>query len=438
MRIVELRSENFKRLKAVSIRPDGSLVQITGRNGHGKTSLLDSIYVALAGKAAAPSVPIRRGEEQATIRLDLGDIVVTRKFKAGKKNDEHGYTTSLTVENKDGATFKSPQRMLDDLLGELSFDPLAFARAKPREQIETLKRFVPDVDFEQIERDNAADYETRRDINRQAKEKRAQAEGIEAPDGPLEHIDETELVTRLESAHEHNAEIERRRSNREKLTTDADGRDERADEHEQHAADLRRQADEADRQAAELRTEAKQLRDKLAAAEALPEPVETAEIRAEIERAREHNHTVDAALRRRELEDEAEKLEAQSAELTAAMQARAEQKAQAIADSSLPIDGLTFDAETVQLAGVPFEQASDAEQLRASVAIAAALNPELRVIRIRDGSLLDEESLKLVAEMAEAQDMQVWCERVDSSGRIGFVIDDGSLKEAEQQEAVNA
>src|SRR5690606_15287184 len=112
------------------------------------------------------------------------------------------------------------------------------------------------------------------------------------------------------------------------------------------------------------------------------------------------------------------------------------QKAKAIAAANLPVPGLSFDADAVTLNGVPFDQGSDAEQLRASVAIAAALNPKLRVIRIRDGSLLDEDGLQLVAELAEQQDMQVWIERVDASGKVGFVIDDGALvKQAEEDAA---
>ncbi len=37
MKILTLTAENVKRLVAVEIIPDGHLVQITGKNGHGKT-----------------------------------------------------------------------------------------------------------------------------------------------------------------------------------------------------------------------------------------------------------------------------------------------------------------------------------------------------------------------------------------------------------------
>jgi len=107
-----------------------------------------------------------------------------------------------------------------------------------------------------------------------------------------------------------------------------------------------------------------------------------------------------------------------------------EEKAAKIAAAKMPVPGLSFGDGMVVLNGVPFDQASDAEQLRTSIAIAMALNPKLRVIRVRDGSLLDEESMKLLEQMADSKDYQVWIERVDGSGKVGFVLEDGLVKGA--------
>src|SRR5690606_29737088 len=145
----------------------------------------------------------------------------------------------------------------------------------------------------------------------------------------------------------------------------------------------------AEDQARAQDAEADELSERLANAEPLPDPIDTSAIRAEIARAREHNVLVEHATRRLETIIEAEGLEQQSEALTRAMEDRNEAKAKAIAAASLPVPGLAFGDGTVTLAGVPFDQASDAEQLRASVAIAMALNPRLRVLRVRDGSLLD-------------------------------------------------
>jgi hypothetical protein len=64
--------------------------------------------------------------------------------------------------------------------------------------------------------------------------------------------------------------------------------------------------------------------------------------------------------------------------------------------------------------------------LRVSVAIGLALNPKLRVLLIRDGSLLDEDSLRLIGEMAEKADAQLWIERVEDGGAT-VIIEDGSI-----------
>ena len=47
MKILTLTAENFMRLAAVEITPDGNMVQITGRNGMGKSSVLNAIWAAI-------------------------------------------------------------------------------------------------------------------------------------------------------------------------------------------------------------------------------------------------------------------------------------------------------------------------------------------------------------------------------------------------------
>ncbi len=62
-----------------------------------------------------------------------------------------------------------------------------------------------------------------------------------------------------------------------------------------------------------------------------------------------------------------------------------------------------------------------------SVAIAMAGNPKLRVLRIKDGSLLDSKSYAMLQEMAELHDFQCWVEAVDESGTVGIVMEDGAV-----------
>src|SRR3954466_12774485 len=102
MKIVSLQSENVKRLKAVFIKPDGAVVTIRGRNGAGKTSVLDSIASALGGEKLCPPQVVRRGEETATAIADLGDFIVERRWTASGRS-------TLAVKSAEGARYPSPQ-----------------------------------------------------------------------------------------------------------------------------------------------------------------------------------------------------------------------------------------------------------------------------------------------------------------------------------------
>jgi hypothetical protein len=58
-----------------------------------------------------------------------------------------------------------------------------------------------------------------------------------------------------------------------------------------------------------------------------------------------------------------------------------------------------------------------------------ALHPRLKILLIRDGSLLDENNLKTVAEMAQEHDGQVWIERVSKGAECSVIIENGLVAE---------
>jgi predicted ABC-type transport system involved in lysophospholipase L1 biosynthesis ATPase subunit len=429
MKIVKLNAENIKRLQAVEITPKGDVVTIAGRNGAGKSSVLDSIWWALAGTSHIQAEPIRKGQTKARIRLDLGEIVVERRFTEG--------SSTLFVENAEGARFPSPQKMLDALLGELSFDPLAFSRMEPREQFDELRRVSKlEVDLEQLDGLNRSDYAKRTDVNREARAKRAQADGIAVPAGtPDAAVDQSALVDELQRAGERNAEIERNAAHRREMQRSAQDYRKDAASEKSLVESLRRQIAEHETRAAILTRDAEQIEQRIANAEPLPDAVDVKELRAKIEQARVTNENVAKRERRTALTAEAVALEGESRELSLQMEAREKAKAEAIKVAAIPVPGLGFGDGIVTFNGIPFDQASSAEQLRVSLAIAMAANPKIRVIRIQDGSLLDDDSLAAVAEMAKLHDYQVWIERVASDGKVGIMIEDGMVKREIDAEA---
>lgn len=424
VKIITLTSENVKRLVAVEIKPDGNLVQITGKNGQGKTSVLDSIWWCIAGAKHIQSAPIRKGANQARIKLDLGEIVVTRTFKRTGEGDD--FATKLEVV---GAVKGTPQGMLDSLLDALAFDPLAFARMAPKDQFTAIKKYVPDVDFDKLAAQNSIDFSTRTDVSRRAKEARILADQIVIdPKSPTEIVDESALVKQLSEAGRHNSETQLRAERRTQEVRSI--RDLLSD-----AVALRQKAATIIQEAAQAEKDAADRQARFDAADPLPALIDVAVLEAGIASAKKANEEVAKRQRKAEHNKTALKFDADAKALTERMAARDAEKLASIAKAKLPVESLSFGDGIVLLNGVPFDQASDAEQLKASCALAMAGNPELRVLRVRDGSLLDEESLALLGKMADERDYQVWIERVTSGEKIGFELLDGSLIEHEKKEA---
>lgn len=420
MKIVEFRAERFKRLSAVEITPGDGVVVVSGKNGAGKSSVLDAIWLALGGGSAAKSSattrPVKDGERDAVVRLDLGEIVVTRKWTSS------GGTT-LTVEGADGKKFSSPQALLDTLVGSLSFDPLAFSRMPAKDQRKALTDLVRlDIDPEKIDSLRQDAYDERTESNRELKRLEAKLSSMKAPVPGIPEEEESlsALLGELKKANDIQAfqDAERRQ----------------LEDMRKRAAALKA---DIERLRAELGSKETELTDLAARGKAQAEAVaalvapDTESLSKRIQDLEATNAAVRAAKEHRETSAAVAGKRKESEALTEKIDTLDRSKEEAFKRAKFPVEGLAFDAEGVTFKGVPFLQCSAAEQMRISIAIAAALNPEIRVIRVSDGSLLDSASMAEVERLAKEHDMQIWIERVDESGQVGVVIEDGAVKIAE-------
>jgi hypothetical protein len=420
----------------VEITPQGNVVTIGGNNGEGKSSVLDAIFVALKGRAVAPPKPIRKGEEKCTIRLDMGDLVVTRTFHA-KEGDT--YTDGIKVESADGLRYSKPQDVLNALLGEVGFDPFEFVNLKPKEQAAQLLEMVPlSIDLDDFAQADASDYANRRDVNRDVERLRAQLAGIPEEDVPDKAPDRAALADQLANAADTNAAIERDRMARDTTDRNIAGLRTNAESKRDEAKRLRERADALDSEAHAHEEEADQLHKDLTDLPPLAEPVDTAALREQLQTAEAALAAIDRQGRRKALAAELATAEDKSQGYTDAMVKRAEQRNQALAEAEMPVPGLAFAINergepVLTYEGLPFDrdQISTAVQLRVSTAIGMAANPRLRVLRISDGSLLDANSMKMLTEMAEAEDFQLWVEVVGEGG-VGIVMENGLVRGADE------
>ena len=420
MRIVRLQSTNVKRLRCVEIRPDGSLVIVGGKNAQGKSSVLDSIAYAFAGKRAIPAEPIRRGEKEAEIVVELDDLVVRRRF-----TPKDSY---LEVTNRAGVPQRSPQALLDRLVGELTFDPLSFSRQEPKSQLNTLKALVG-LDFSDLDARRESAYEERRSVNRDLKN--AEGQLTAAPfylDAPSAVVSVADLAVELERRQATN------QSNRDKHAK-LEGERQKIADTEHMIAVHEREIAEHEGQLVTLRTQlaAQVQNDKTIAAEVDQlQDANEQEIRDQIAGSEEANSQVRANVSYAALDATRTRLAGESIKLSTQIGSIDTAKETAVSDAAMPIAGLSLSDDGVTLNGLPLDQASSAEQLKTSVAIGLAMNPELRVLLVRDGSLLDEDNLRMLSEMAEAADAQVFSECVDPKDPSAVILEDGAVKKGSE------
>jgi DNA repair exonuclease SbcCD ATPase subunit len=415
MKIINLQADNIKRLVAINITPDENLVQITGKNAQGKTSVLDAIWWALAGTSNIQVCPIRDGEESAKIRVDLGDIVITRRFKR-RSTDEEAYTTSIVVEGEDGSKLKSPQTLIDSLVGNLSFDPFAFCRMKSRDQFEEIKGFVGKDSFDQLEDLRAKAYSDRTILNRELSLKKKLLADFQESNLSTNKeevaVDEIHLVQKMSEGVKHNGIVDASEARRKELAY-------KIEANEADQLSLKKKIEDLASSKVLLESEARALDLEILVR------VDISAIEQDLINAKSINERVEAHVKCKEYLNEVNTLIGESDMLTDTLNDYDEQKKELIKSAKLPVDNMTFGEDELLLNGVPFSQASDAERLRTSISIAIASNPKIRVMRVRDGSLLDEDSMGLLEKVAIDNDFQIWIERVDSSGKVGFVIEEG-------------
>ena len=99
-----------------------------------------------------------------------------------------------------------------------------------------------------------------------------------------------------------------------------------------------------------------------------------------------------------------------------------------ILNTEFPIEGLSVEEERgITFNGIILSEASQAEQIKIGLAIAEQLNPELQIVIIKDGSLLDKKSTKAIIDFAKKKDCQVWIERVEPTSADAIVIEDGGV-----------
>jgi energy-coupling factor transporter ATP-binding protein EcfA2 len=418
-RIIKLTAENIKRLKAVEIVPKkDKMVVVGGMNGQGKSSVLDAIMYAITGKSSMPSIPVREGEKEAKIEIVLDDLIITRTITATGGG-------SLKVTNRDGLKYPSPQDLLDGLCSKISFDPLEFMRMNEKERFKSLMTFVG-LDFSDLNDEYQRVYEKRTDINRKVKQIEGTLLGSPAyPDVPDDPIDVVHLMNQLSDEEKKERQRSELLMRYNEFLAKADRCQENILNLESRMAEIKANIEKNTMEMARCRGEADALQKGV---EEIP-PSRAVEIRQEVVDAQQINKKVEhnkiVVLRQNDLA----LVKEQSDSCTKRLQEIEKERLNRMSNATMPIPGLAINEarQEILFNGIPFEQCSSSEQLRTSVAISMASNPTLRVMRSKEGSLLDHANLAMLADIVEQNHYQLWLERVGDGDECSVIISDGMV-----------
>jgi len=440
MQILNVKAENFKGLKLVEVVPEKGTTVIGGKNRAGKSSLLDAIAATLGGVKMSPKKPIRDGEDKARCEVALeGDqsrllppCVITRTWE---RRDNGSIKSQLEIVTADGYRAPTPQTILDDVVGPLGFDPERFLRMKPKEQAEVLRGLVG-LDFTELDAERQKWYTKRTDVNRDEKKLKARLDAMpHHADAPEEEVSVSALMNELkrrQAVNQHNTDVLN------ELTALEDGlvsQNKQIEQDELDIGEIEERLERARGGLEELRKKkAKNTRDidaKSAEVSGLKDEDEP-EIQGQIAASEDTNRNVrdnaDRVRARRDLATE----RVVSAEMSDKIKDIDARKQELREGATWPVDGLGYDEDGVTLLDRPFDQASATEQREAAFGIVAALNPSLKFAMIKDGGLLDDDSLADFARIATEKGFQLFVERVGEGKECTVVISDGEVKDGDE------
>lgn len=423
MHIIELRATNLGILKAVRIVTEGkNAVVITGANANGKSTVLDAIVYALSGGKSFEKIrkPIRDGQERAEIVLKTDKYTVTRWWTSNDKS-------YLKVETAEGFEVKSPQALLDELLGDLTFDPIAFTAKKPAEQRQMLLDMF-NVDTAEIDREYKKMYDERTDVNSQYKALAGTVTTLSAkfPDDIAtwnveklanEHAD---LLSQYDEISIKEQDVKALQVNLDISGNNLKMYEEQIEELESQLKNLISKRDETFEKVVQIKRDLDEAIEKV-------NGVDTQELDAKLLEYERKFTLIDEYRRLEDVREQADQLSTRSKALTELIEANRAAKQKMVDSIELPIEGLRITDEGIDFLDTPLEQCSTAQKIMIGASIGIAQNPKLRIMLIREGSNLDSHSLAVLEEIAAENDFQVFVEKVDESGKIGIVMQDGEV-----------
>ena len=407
IKINALQVENVKRVKAVALEPSANgLTVIGGKNGQGKTSVLDAIAWALGGDRYKPSNAMREGSTVPPhIKVELSNGITVERS---------GKNSALKVVDTTGK--RSGQQLLNEFVEQLAIDLPRFMESSNKEKADTLLKIIGVGDqVHALERKEQELYNRRRVIGQEGDRKRKYAEELPMyPDAPNEPVSAVELIQEQQEILARNGENQRKRQNRDRLAEDLQRQSDhvkelakRLEEEKEKCYAIARDYETAKRSALDLEDES------------------TAEIEQSLADIEKINIKVRANANREKAEQDAAYYAQQYDALTDEIEATRAEKYALLDSASLPLPGLSVEDGELTLNGKKWDCMSGSDQLRAATAIVRAINPKCGFVLLDKLVQMDTDTLRDFGAWLESEGLQAIATRVSTGEECSIIIEDG-------------
>lgn len=430
LKIMETEIINFKNIEKKIIKMDGRSLIVLGGNGQGKSSFIQALLSPLDSNYL-PVQPIMDGEDRASIKVKISGELFSefKEYVLDLYFTPSNSTGRLVVTNHLGEIIKSPKSLMKSIIGNIGFDVFEFLRMTPKKQVETLKNLAG-LDFFEIDAKRKDFYDKRTYLNTKIKEEETLLVKSGYTDAQIElysePIDTTELKSQMANI---SASIEtwlgikigvdKRIENNKMLATTIEGYGQKIYDLEQEILRLKTQSE------TDLTTFSTTVSEIEKGTNWLTEnPKPSAnDIQAKLNAADAHNEHYNKINAFAMKSANLIKLKKDSEALSESINGIDLEKQNLIKNSNLPIDGLSFNEEQVFYNGLPMteSQTNKSKLIEIGMRIGMCLNPNLRVIIINDGSLMDAEQLKIVVGLAQENNFQLIIEKVSEEGGEFYV-----------------
>lgn len=427
MKITKLELENVKRVRAVEIAPAQSgLTVIGGRNGQGKTSILDAIAWALGGEKYRPTNAAREGSvipPRLHVELDNGIVV-----------DRDGKNSALKVTDPTGK--RAGQALLDEFVERLALDLPRFMAQTGKEKAGTLLRIIgKEEEVKRLDDQEQQLYNRRHALGQIADQKKKYADEMASfPGVPEAPVSAGELIERQQAILLRNAENQKKRENAHLLAQRQNLLSQQIESLSNQILALARQkkeAEEAWKQTMQdletAKMDAAQLQDE-----------STAELEESIHNVEEINRKVRANLDKEKALEDAAALRTQYDAMTADIENIRQQRHDLLKGAALPLPDLTVENGELLYHEKAWDCMSGSEQLRVAVAIVRAINPKCGFVLMDRMEAMDTDTMAEFGAWLEAEGLQAICTRVSTGGECQIIIEDGTVATYTDQYAEQA